>query len=299
MGCETVLVFDACKPIIGVVHLPPLPGSPAYKRRLYPGRIGRKWSIDEIYEYAVEEARKYRDAGFDAVIIENYGDMPYSMQASVGEVASMASIAREVARKVDIPVGLNILRNSGYEAVYAAYIAGAGFVRVNSLCEYRIAVEGMLSPNLPALAKALSELNAYDAIESGALNILADINVKHSWPLLEKAGPEDLVVECLSRAGFAVKGVIVTGARTGSVPSKDYVSRIKKALKGRDVLLLVGSGITTENLGEYWRLSDGFIVGTSVKLGGRTENVVSVDRAKKFIDVVKRYREVWPCTKPR
>ena len=57
-------LFSVSKPIIGVVHLPPLPGSPLYRGE----------DLENIVDYAVLEARKLAEGGVDGVIVENYGD---------------------------------------------------------------------------------------------------------------------------------------------------------------------------------------------------------------------------------
>lgn len=292
-------LFNACKPLIGVVHLPPLPGSPGYARRSYPSGIGKTWRIDEIYDYAKREAKKYEEAGFDAVIIENYGDKPYSIRATPGQIASITGITREIVSSLSIPVGISLLRNSPYESIYAAFVAGALFIRVNNLCEHRVSPEGVLVPSLQELAKAVAELDLYSSLSKGEFEILADIDVKHSRPLTTGYNLSEVALECLDRAGIPISAIVATGPRTGVPPGKDYLNSLKTILKPFKTRLIIGSGVSTENVSEYWRYSDGFIVGSSVKLGGETENVVSIDKARRLADIVKRYREVWPCAKTR
>jgi membrane complex biogenesis BtpA family protein len=293
-----ILLFNKCKPLIGVVHLPPLPGSPGYKKRSYPPRLGRKWGFEEIVEFAVNEARKYEKAGFDAVIIENYGDKPYPPRASLGEASAVAVVAREASKQVAIPVGVSILRNSGYEAVYAALLSGASFIRVNNLCDVRISPEGILYPAARDVAKALSELELYDEIESGRLSIMADVNVKHSWSITkENVNISELVEECINRTGFRVAAIIVSGPRTGIPPAEDVVRQASEVAEKEDTAVVIGSGITSENLPGFWRIADGFIVGTWVKVGRITENMVSVDSAKRLAELAAHYRNVWPCSK--
>ena len=294
-----MLIFNTCKPLIGVIHLPPLPGSPGYKRRRYPPQLGKKWGMEEIIDYAVQEARKYEEAGFNAVIIENYGDKPYTVKASVGQASSLAIIAREVVRSTNIPVGVSLLRNSGYEAVYAMVSSGASFARINNLCEVRVSPEGVLLPAAHETAKALSELNAYEELEDGRLSIFADIDVKHSWPVADYGlSIGDLMRECLDRIGFPVKAIVVSGPWTGIPPKEDIVKNVYENARNTGIGVVIGSGITSENMPTYWRLSDGFIVGTWVKLGRITENVVAIDSAKRLAAIANRYRSIWPCSRP-
>ncbi|MEB3847068.1 MAG: BtpA/SgcQ family protein [Desulfurococcales archaeon] len=289
-------LLGTCKPLIGVVHLPPLPGSPGYKRRKYPPQLGRRWDFSEILEYAVEEAKKYERAGFNAIIIENYGDKPYGAHAGLGETAAIAIIAREVSRHVSLPIGVSLLRNSGYESVYAALVSGASFVRVNDLCEIRASPEGLLFPEARRIARALTELNLYDRLEEGELGVMADISVKHSWPVIQAdISIGELVEECLDRTGFPLEAIVISGPRTGVPPSLEDLQEARRVAARKDVAVVVGSGLTPENLPSFWKAADGFIVGTWVKLGRITENMVSVEAARRLSEIAQRYRQVWPC----
>ena len=61
-------VFKVDKPIIGMVHLRPLPGSPKYD----PVNMG----MDKIISIALEEAAILEQAGVDGVQVENMWDIP-------------------------------------------------------------------------------------------------------------------------------------------------------------------------------------------------------------------------------
>jgi len=287
--------FNVCKPLIGVVHLPPLPGSPGYRRARFPDVGGSTWGIEGIVEYAVSQAKIYESAGFDGVIVENYGDKPYTLRAGKGQVAAMTYIVGSVARELSIPVGVNMLRNSGYEAVYVAHITGARFVRVNNLCELRVSQEGIMYPEARRIARALSELSIYDEVQSGKLAIMADINVKHSSPIAPTINTKDMVRDCVERSGIPVYSIIVTGARTGEEPGYDRVEEILPVARELRVELYIGSGVSHTNIMKYWSVGDGFIVGTSVKTGGRTENPVSEEKASALARLVKHAREVIGC----
>ncbi|MEB3773410.1 MAG: BtpA/SgcQ family protein [Desulfurococcales archaeon] len=290
-----VLVMGVCKPLIGVVHLPPLPGSPGYKRAPYPREHGRVWSFDEIVGYAIDEAKKYEEAGFDGVIVENYGDQPYKIDAGMGEVASISIIVKELKKEISIPVGLNILRNSGYEAVYAAILSGASFIRINNLCEVRVSPEGVLYPAAHGIARALMELDSYDIVEKGELVIFADVGVKHSYPIHCRYDIQETARECVERAGFRIGGLVVTGGRSGEEPGLGVAEDASIVARQLRVPLLVGSGISHDNLPIYWKYVDGFIVGTSTKIGGQVENPVSIEKARSLVELAKRYRRTSKC----
>ncbi len=286
---------EKCKPLIGVVHLPPLPGSFGYGKLPYPSYHGKTWTLEEIVDYAVSEASKYEEAGFDAVIVENYGDRPYTIRAGPGQVASMTRIVSEVVRSVSIPVGVNILRNSAYEALYVAYVTGASFIRVNNLCEYRVSLEGAMEPAVRDVAKAISELDIYRDVAEGKIMVLGDVDVKHSYPVASRYEARDVVEDCLSRAGFTIHAVIISGRSTGEEPEVAYVEELAGPARRHGLRVIIGSGVSADNIASYWRLADAFIVGTSVKLGGITENVVSLDKAKALARLAAHYRRTWPC----
>ncbi len=254
------------KLLIGVIHLPPLPGAPDYKGEL-----------DEIISFAINEAFKLQEAGFDAIILENFNDRPFKVHVSEPEtVAAMAVIARRVCEDLDLPVGVNMLRNSGRESLAVAYAAGASFIRVNSYCETRESPEGVLRP----IARIVEEFRArYRA----SIDVLVDVDVKHSTPISHEYNAISAARECISRG--RPDAIIVTGARTGASPPPGYVA----AFRVLGVPIIVGSGITAENIRAYWRISDGFIVGTYIK--DRETNRIVREKAEKLARRVRMLRK--------
>lgn len=260
--------------MIGVIHLPPLPGSPGYRVHRFPPAAGRSWGFEDIISYAVEEARKYEEAGFDAVLVENYGDRPYASRPGKAETAALAVIAREVSRSTSLLVGVNALRNGGAEAVIAAVAGGAEFIRVNSLCEPRLAPEGLLLPEARRVAEAVYRLQAW------SLSVLADIRVKHSWAIAE-VGLEEVAYECSER-GLA-DAIVVTGRRTGEPPREDDL----ETARGSGLPVLVGSGLTPGNAERLLRKAHGAIVGSSVKMARRPEYPVDPEAARELARVAR------------
>jgi len=255
------------KPLIGVIHLPPV----ATNRR--PGD-----TLEHLVDYAVSEAQKLDDAGFDAVIIENYGDMPFHVEPPDDSVlvGVMSVIAREVVRATSLVVGINVLRNAGLAALAAAYSSGAKFIRVNSYCEPRLSPEGFLNPIGARLEDFRSSLPGYVAV-------YADIDVKHSFRL---TAVEEAARECAERG--RMDAVIVSGIGTGAAPEPGYVAAIRSIIRSKPVLL--GSGLTLGNIELYWRLVDGFIVGSYIKVWG-TDSPVSVEKAARLARRVRELRQ--------
>ncbi|MCE4611621.1 MAG: BtpA/SgcQ family protein [Desulfurococcales archaeon] len=282
-----VTLMGKCKPLIGVVHLPPLPGSPGYRVRRWPPGAGRRWSIEDIVEYAVSEARSYVESGFDAVIVENYGDTPYPKRPTPLQVAAMARVVSEVVRAIGGGrVGVNMLRNGAAEAIAVAVASGAGFVRVNSLCETRLTPEGLIEPEAQRVAWAL---RAVDALDDAPIQVLADVDVKHSYPLA-KYSVKEAVKDCIERSGVPLAAVIVTGSATGEEATPVDVEEAASAARPYGVAVVVGSGVSTANLPRYWHSADGFIVGSSVKVGGVPWNPVDREKASALAALASQYR---------
>jgi len=257
--------LDIYKPIIGVVHLKPLPGAPGYHG-----------SFEEIIESALSDATKLVEGGVDALIVENYGDKPYKIRVrEVETLASIAIITREIIKSVNVPVGVSILRNSGPEALCIAEVSGAKFIRVNGYCEVLVSPEGIIEP----VAREVLEVKR--KLFSNVM-ICADINVKHAKPLVDM-NAEDVIRDCCERC--KADALIVTGERTGLEPTPQAVLKVKKI---STVPVLVGSGMTTDNIDRYVNIADGFIIGSYFKVKGKTENPVSLSRVEKFIKHYKR-----------
>ena len=167
---------DKKKPIIGMIHLPPLPGNPR-----------NKLSINEIIESSLNNAELLVNNRVPLLMIENYYDTPYPKYSAREEViGAMSIIAWEIKRNVNVPIGINILRNCGKAALSVAHITGASFIRVNALSQTIVSDQGIIEPISYALSRKKKILNTN-------VKIMADVNVKHAAPLVDR--PIDLVAK--------------------------------------------------------------------------------------------------------
>jgi len=263
MGSMPTLRFREDRPtLIGVIHLPPLPGSIRY------GGL----DISTIIDFAVRNARVLDEAGFDGVILENFNDYPFKTRVRNPEtIASMAVIAREVVKTVTIPVGINLLRNSGPEAAAVAIVVGASFIRSNAYCEAVVSAEGILEPVAREVMETMTRLNS-------KITVLADVFVKHGSPL-HRMTIEDVAKDCVERD--LADALVVTGPRTGEPPDPLLVRRVVKAVSAK---VLVGSGITPNNVNDY-KDAHGFIVGTYLK---DEEGQIDSVKARQLVSAVKQ-----------
>ena len=257
-------LFDHPKPIIGVVHLLPLIGSPQSRR-----------SFREIRTRALSDAATLIDNGIDGVIIENYGDAPFLPDnVEPHTVAALTLIADEIRERYSqIPIGLNVLRNDAKSAMAIATITDANFIRVNVHTGAMLTDQGIIQ------GKAHETLR-YRSLLKSEVKIFADIAVKHAMPL----APIDILAsaEDTYHRGLA-DALIVTGTATGRSTDLDQLETVKSDIPQASVF--VGSGVTIDNLAEVLQYADGVIVGTSIKRDGVTTNVVDADRVRTLIKV--------------
>jgi membrane complex biogenesis BtpA family protein len=254
--------------LIGVVHVAALPGTPE-------GRLG----VAGIADAAVADARVYRSAGFDALIIENMHDRPY-LKGAVGPeiVAAMTAIGIEVRRAVDLPLGVQVLAGANREAIAVAHACGAAFVRVEGFVFAHVADEGLIE----ACAGPL--LRYRRAIGADHVRVFADIKKKHSAHAI--TADVDLVETAHAAEFFGADGVVVSGPATGRETDAEEVRVVSAAVS---IATLVGSGVTVENV-DLYATADGLIVGSSVKRDGCWANSVDGIRAASLARDFRRAR---------
>lgn len=265
--------FGAPEPLVGMVHLPPLPGAPGYggDRGAVRGR-------------ALSDARTLVDGGFDAVLVENFGDVPfYPDEVPSHVVAEMAAVARELGIGVDCPFGVNVLRNDARGALSVAAAAGGSFVRVNVHTGARVTDQGLLEGSAHETLRLRGRIDADVAI-------LADVAVKHSAPSAER--DVGAVATELIERGLA-DGLVVSGPATGEPADTEELRRVLDARDDVDpgVPIFVGSGVTEAKVDALLDVADGAIVGTTLKQGGETTNPVDRDRIEAFVAAARNDRE--------
>jgi len=255
-------IFGKSKSLIGVVHLAPLPGSP-------------RWGGDmaSVVERALADAAALDGAGFDGLILENFGDAPFARGfAGRGAVAAMAAVGARVAHVCGLPLGVNVLRNDARSAVAVAAAVGARFIRVNVHVGAAVTDQGIIEGDAMETMRAVREI-------SPGLSVFADVYVKHAAPLgassLERAA-QDTVERGLASA------LIVTGEATGSPAPLERVRRVRAAVP--DVPVLVGSGVTAETVRGSLNVADGVIVGSAIMKDGRGGGAIEPEGALAFVE---------------
>ncbi|QGN07863.1 BtpA/SgcQ family protein [Halorhabdus sp. CBA1104] len=263
------LDFGGDRAVVGMVHLPPLPGAPAFDG-----------DRDAIRETMVRDARRLAAGGVDAVMVENFGDAPfYAEDVPKHVVASMTALVTDLRREIDLPVGVNVLRNDAEAAVSIAAAAGASFVRVNVHSGARLTDQGVVT------GRAAETVRLRERLDTD-VSILADVDVKHSAPLADRPLEEE-IAELLER-GHA-DGVVASGSGTGAETDRDHLRRVVDARDelGVDSPVFVGSGVTASTAAETLALADGAIVGTALKQDGETTGPVDEERVQQLVEAAK------------
>ncbi len=259
-------LFGTGKPVIGCIHLLPRPGAP-----LYAG------SMEEIYTRALEETDILVKNHVHGLIVENFRDKPfYPGRIPPETVASLAAVGREILKRGRVPVGVNALRSDGEAAMAVATAIGADFIRVNVHMSAVVSEQGIIQ------GVSHRTLRLRSALRSGVL-IFADVGVKHAAPLADRG----LAIETrdLTERGLA-DAIIVSGEMTGE---ETKVSDVDVVRKHTDLPVLIGSGVTPENIHTVYEKADGFIVGSHFKKGGKGDNFVESRRVRRFMEMVKKF----------
>jgi uncharacterized protein len=262
-------IFKKEKPIIGMVHVQALPGTPK-----------NKLETSQIIEEAIDEARIYHKAGIDSIMIENMHDIPY-LKGRVGhEISSiMTLIAYLIKQETNLPIGIQILAAANKEALAAAKASGIDFIRAEGFVFAHTADEGIIEAQAADLLRYKKQINA------DSVAIFTDIKKKHSSHAI--TNDVSLVDTAKAARFFLSDGVIITGSHTGSSASVDELKALKDAI---DFPVIIGSGVTVENFKDYLPLSDGMIIGSYFKEGGYWENDLSYERVTGFMEQVNKNR---------
>ena len=256
-------LFRNPKPLIACIHLLPLPGSPRYSGKM-----------SEVYDTALSEVEIFKRYAIEGVIIENFRDMPfYPTKLPAETIAAMAAVTHEIVNVVQMPVGVNALRNDARAALAIASATGADFIRVNVHLDAVVSDQGIIE----GTAHETLRLRAH--IKSDVL-IFADVGVKHSAPL----GNRGLAPKTrdLTERGLA-DAIIVSGEATGAETQTEDIDIVRQ---NTNLPIFIGSGMTPENLGKVYSKVDGLIVGSTFKKDGKADNLVEEARVKTFSDEI-------------
>ncbi|YAI82738.1 MAG: photosystem I biogenesis protein BtpA [cyanobacterium endosymbiont of Rhopalodia sterrenbergii] len=260
-------IFNKTYPVIGVVHLLPLPTS-------------ARWggSLTSVIERAEQEATALVAGGVDGIIIENFFDAPFTKnQVDPAIISAMTLIVDRIKNLVVVPVGINLLRNDAIGAMAIASTINAQFIRVNVLTGIMATDQGLIEGNAHKLLRYRRELGADVAI-------LADVLVKNACSLTGIPNLTAAVEDTLER-GLA-DGIILSGWATGRPPSLEDLELASAAAQGTPVF--IGSGANWDNIGKLMQAADGVIVASSLKRNGRIRESIDPIRVARFVEAAQQ-----------
>ncbi len=273
---DLIEVFNTRNPVIGVLHLLPLPTSPRWQG-----------DLQAVVDRAEQEATALASGGVHGIIVENFFDAPFTKgPVDPAVVSAMGLVVQRLQTLVTVPIGLNVLRNDARSALAIATCTKAAFIRVNVLT-------GVMATDQGLIEGCAHELLRYRRELGSPVKILADVLVKHARPL----GSPNLttaVQETIHR-GMA-DGIILSGWATGSPPSLEDLELAKAAAGNHPVF--IGSGADVDNISTLIKAADGVIVASSLKRQGNINQPIDPIRVGQFVEAMQEGLQALEGTLP-
>jgi membrane complex biogenesis BtpA family protein len=252
-------VFGDAKPVIAMVHLGALPGAP-----LFAGDLGR------LVEDARDDLRALQAAGVDAVMFGNENDRPYEFKVDAASTATMAFVIGRLREEIAVPFGVNVLWDPQSTVALAA-ATGAGFCREIFTGTYASDM-GPWTPDAGAALRYRNRLGRPD------LAMLYNVSAEFADSLDRRPLPDRARSAVFSSIPDAV---LVSGQITGEAARMEDLEAVKRAVPS--VPVLANTGVRHDTVAEVFRVADGCVVGSALKVDGHTWNKVDPDRAADFM----------------
>jgi uncharacterized protein len=264
-------LFPVKKPIIGVIHLQALPGAPRYTGQ----------AMRDIYAAAVADAKTLSAGGIDGIIVENASDMPFRRPEKIGPetVAALTAACLEIRAAVDTPIGITCVANGVIPALAVAKAAGARWIRANQWVNAYVANEGFMNGPAPEAMRYRAAIGAQD------VRIFADVHVKFGAHAI--TADRSIAEQATDAEWFDADVLIATGTRTGSPTEPREVEDVRA---GTTLPVIVGSGLSPEQVPSLFGVADGAIVGQWLKRDGVWWNPVDPARVERLMTAAERMR---------
>ncbi len=265
-------IFGVKKAIIGMVHSLPMPGSPMFK----------KYTLDQVYEFGVQEALRLKKGGADGIMLENAWDLPFAKPEELGPETSsaLAVLGWEIKRTTGMPLGINILANGAMASMATAKACKADFIRVNQWANAYVANEGFIEGKSGQVMRYRSWLEAEN------IKVFADVHVKHGAHAI--VADRSLAEQARDSEFFDADVLIATGQRTGDATPVSEVKGIQEAVT---LPVIIGSGLTVENCRTIMSVADGAVVGSYIKDDGVWWKPVDISRLQALMKEVHEVRK--------
>ncbi|MEM1515463.1 MAG: BtpA/SgcQ family protein [Candidatus Bathyarchaeia archaeon] len=261
-------IFRVNKPVIGMVHMPPLPGSPKYDYRD---------SMEKIVKRTMNDAVVLERGGVDGLLFSNESDTPFLFDVGPETVAAVTYIVAKVTDRVSLPFGIDILWDP-YATIAVAKATKASFVRT--------LLTGTFSSDLGLINTEGAKVLRYRKyIGAENVRIFLYLNPEFAAPISPR--PLGIVAQTVRWLSLA-DVYCISGPMPGLPPDEKDIISVKESAK--DMPILANTGINKDNIATYFKLVDGAIVGTSFKVGNITLNPVDEGKVKEFMNIVNSLR---------
>ncbi|WP_027624251.1 BtpA/SgcQ family protein [Clostridium lundense] len=258
-------IFKGKKAIIGMVHLLPLPGT-----AMFDG------DMDKIYEQALFDTKALEEGGVAAIMVENFGDMPYGKELSLEQSTALAAAAAVIKKNTNLSIGIDAAFCDYKAALACAKASGADFVRLAVFVDTVECFAGILEPCCAEALRYRKQINAEEVM------IFADIQVKHTHMLIPNV---DIIESANVAVSCGADAVIVTGLATGMETPIETVKRVKENV---NCPVIIGSGVSAKNIKEQMNIADGAIVGSSLKYDNVVTNKVDINKVKELTQSINK-----------
>jgi len=261
-------VFGVTKPIIGMVHMPAMPGDPYYDTAS---------GMSRVIESTRQDLMNLQEGGVDAVMFSNEFSLPYLTKVKPQTTAAMARVIGELMDRIKGPFGVNVLWDP-MASIDLAAATGARFIR-EIISGVYASDFGLWNTNPGETARHMMEVGRPD------LRLLYNIVPEAAKYLAERD-----IVEIAKTTVFNHRpdALCVSGLTAGAETDAQVLLRVKKAVP--DTVVFSNTGCRLENIEQQLAYADGAVVGTTFKVGGKFENPVDRQRVKAFMDKVKSIR---------
>ncbi len=261
-------MFESGKTIVGMAHLPPLPGAPGYDPA---------GGIQRLIDWVAADLEALQSGGVDAVMFGNEADRPYVLAAPPEGLAAMTAVVTAVKPLLTVPFGVNYLWDP-VASVAMAVATGAAFAREIFTGVYASDM-GLWQPDAAAALRLRANLGRPD------LTLLFNVNAEFATALDQRS-----VAERARSAVFSSTAdvICVSGPMTGQAVDRSDLAAVKQAVGATPVL--ANTGVTIDSVADILSIADGAVVGTHLKRDGDTWNPVDRDRVARFMEAVDKAR---------
>ena len=218
---------------------------------------------EQASDYAEKEIDIFEQEGVDGFILENY-------HGGLKEIRQVLSWIDEIPG--NMLKGINILPND----IVTAYELAAAYKLDFIQFDY---VAGSYERTAPFDYQNFWRFRT----RFPEIKILGGVWPKYYEPVKSSNLSEDII-----DAQNNCDAIVVTGAGTGKETPLDKIIQFKRMVGTTP--LIIGAGLTPENVAEQLVHADGAIVGSTFKKLGKTTNPVNRELVREFMSEVKKIR---------